>query len=345
MPAGIPERAAARRRKRRSCIILLKKMNTPKLIDVHTHTHFSAYNEDRDAVIRRALDAGIWLINVGTQKDTSQDAVNIAHKYLPAEAPPANWRAGSAKAGVFATVGLHPIHSEKSFHDEQETGAGGIGKGFVSRGEDFEYDYYKKLAEDPKVVAIGECGLDYYHLTPETKKRQAEIFRLQIALAREIGKPLMIHCRDHGKLKEGEPSGEAFADLIAILKEELNTTPSTPLLTKERGEGGRSPGVIHFFSGTVEDAKELMDLGFSFSFGGALTFARAYEKLVKFIPLDRIVLETDAPYVAPQAYRGKRNEPLYVEEVAKKIARILNKDFEEIAKITTENAIRVFNLK
>ncbi|MDP2668837.1 MAG: TatD family hydrolase [bacterium] len=313
----------------------------PKLIDVHTHTHFSAYNEDRDVVIRRALDAGMWLINVGTQRDTSKAAVDLAHKYLPSEA--------SAKAGVFATVGLHPIHTEKSFHDEQELGGGEAAQEFISRGEEFDHDYYKKLAEDYKVVAIGECGLDYFHLTEETKSRQAEIFKKQIELSFEVKKPLMIHCRDHGKLKEGEPSGAAFADLIKILK------ANNPLL--RQGFGGQV-GVIHFFSGTTKDAKELMDLGFSFSFGGVITFpprlaersrgeagASAYEKLVKFIPLDRIVLETDAPYVAPQAYRGKRNEPLYVEEVAKKIARILNKDFEEIAKITTENAIRIFNLK
>ena len=279
---------------------------SPKLIDVHTHTHFAAYNEDRDAVIRRALDAGMWIINVGTQKGTSQDAIDTAHKY----------------EGVFATVGLHPIHSEKSFHDAQELGIEGTGedKGFLSRGEDFDRKYYKKLAKDPKVVAIGECGLDYYRLTEETKAKQAEAFKNHIELSIEINKPLMIHCRN------------AFGDLIAILQEHRS------LLSNK-------PGVCHFFTGSEEEAKQLMDLGFSFSFGGAITFAREYEKLIKFIPLDRILLETDAPYVAPQAYRGKRNEPLYVEEVAKKIGRILNKDFEEIAKTTTENAIRVFNLK
>lgn len=290
-------------------------MSIPKLIDTHTHTQFKAYEKDQDAVIRRALDARIWMINVGTQKDTSQDAIDVAHKY----------------GGVFATAGLHPIHTEKSFHDEQELGI--IMKeednqstfqppqGFVSRGEDFDYEYYKKLAEDPKVVAIGECGLDYYRLTEDTKQKQAEVFIKQIELAYDIKKPLMIHCR------------EAFGDLISILKSKIVNLKSP------------NPGVIHFFSGTIEDAKKLTDLGFSFSFGGVVTFARAYEKLIKFIPLDRIVLETDAPYVAPQPYRGKRNESLYVEEVAKKIARILDKDFDEIAHATTENAIRIFGLK
>jgi len=276
----------------------------PKLIDVHTHTHFAAFAADKDAVIKRALDAGMWIINVGTQKDTSQDAIDTAHKY----------------EGVFATVGLHPIHSEKSYHDEQEIGSDEIGKGFMSRGEDFDRKYYRKLADDSKVVAIGECGLDYYRLTEETKQKQVEAFKNHIELSIEVNKPLMIHCRN------------AFSDLIAVIDEKRS------LLNNQ-------PGICHFFTGSEEDAKKLMDLGFSFSFGGVITFAKEYEKLVKFLPLDRILLETDAPYVAPQAYRGKRNEPLYIEEVAKKIGRILNKDFEEIARVTTENAIRVFGLK
>ena len=276
----------------------------PKLIDVHTHTHFAAFAADKDAVIKRALDAGMWIINVGTQKDTSQDAIDTAHKY----------------EGVFATVGLHPIHSEKSYHDEQEIGSDEIGKGFMSRGEDFDRKYYRKLADDSKVVAIGECGLDYYRLTEETKQKQVEAFKNHIELSIEVNKPLMIHCRN------------AFSDLIAVIDEKRS------LLNNQ-------PGICHFFTGSEEDAKKLMDLGFSFSFGGVITFAKEYEKLVKFLPLDRILLETDAPYVAPQAYRGKRNEPLYIEEVAKKIGRILKKDFEEIARVTTENAIRVFGLK
>jgi len=253
----------------------------PYLIDAHTHAQFSAFGGDRDAVIRRALDAGIWMINAGTQRDTSANSCELAHRY----------------EGVFATAGLHPTDTD----------------------EEFDYDFYKNLAQDRKVVAIGECGLDYHRLPEETKEKQKEVFIKHIKLAREVKKPLMIHCR------------EAFSSLIDILTSyrQLLTTP---------------PGVCHFFSGTIEDTQKLMDLGFSFSFGGVITFAREYEKLIKFIPLDRILLETDAPYVAPMPYRGKRNEPLYVEEVAKKIAKILSKDFEEIAEITTKNAIKIFGL-
>lgn len=294
----------------------------PRLIDVHTHTQFKAFEKDQDAVIRRALDAGIWMINVGTQKDTSAYSCELAHKY----------------EGIFATVGLHPIHTEKSFHDEQELGIedkeSGMG-GFVSRVEDFDYDYYKKLALDPKVVAIGECGLDYYRITEHESRnmKQKKVFELQIVLSHEVQKPLMIHCRAQRDLNHAERGAEnAFNDLIKLLTSHFQHLTS-------------NAGIIHFFSGTQEDAAKLMDLGFSFSFGGVVTFARAYEKLIKFIPLDRIVLETDAPYVAPQPYRGKRNEPLYVEEVAKKLARVLGKDFNDIARVTTENAIRIFGLK
>lgn len=276
---------------------------TPRLIDVHTHTQFAAFKKDQDIIIKRALDVGIWMVNVGTQKDTSKAAIDFAHKY----------------DGVFATVGLHPIHTEKSYHDPQELGTSDEDNGFISCGENFDYDIYKNLAGDPKVVAIGECGLDYYRLTEDTKEKQAEVFIKQIKLAQEIKKPLMIHCRN------------AFADLIQLLTFHFQLLASTP-------------GVCHFFTGSKEDAEKLVDLGFSFSFGGVITFAREYEKLIKFIPLDRILLETDAPYVAPIAHRGKRNEPLYVEEVAQKIAKILDKDFEEVASVTTENAIRIFRL-
>jgi len=284
---------------------------TPRLVDVHTHTQFSAYSEDQDTVIKRALGKGIWLINVGTQRNTSANSLELAHKY----------------DGVFATVGLHPIHTEKSFHDSKELEAApAVGRGeprldgFTSRRENFDYDYYKNLTQDKKVVAIGECGLDYYRLSAETKEKQAEVFIKQMELAYEVKKPLMIHCR------------EAFHDLIQILNANRLTL------------NANNPGVIHFFSGTTDDAQKLMDMGFSFSFGGVITFTKDYLKAVKFIPLEKIVLETDAPYVTPVPYRGKRNEPLYVEEVAKKVARVRNIDFEEVAKVTTENAKRIFGL-
>lgn len=300
----------------------------PKLFDAHTHTHFAAYAKDSATVIERALGQNIWLVNVGTQKDTSAEAVRVANLY---------------KEGVYATVGLHPIHTERSYHDSQELGVppisnsraaprtelrSGAGElennkssGFTSRGEEFDYKYYKKLAENEKVIAIGECGLDYFRISNmESRILQKDVFVKHIELASEIGKPLMIHCRS------------AFADLIAILNSKFKILNSPP-------------GIVHFFSGTIDDTKKLLELGFSFSFGGVITFARDYNEQIKFIPLDRILLETDAPYVTPVPYRGKRNEPAYIEEVAKKLAELKGLSFDEIAKKTTKNALKTFKLQ
>lgn len=275
----------------------------PKFFDVHTHVQFAAFEKDYKDAINRALEAGVWLVNVGTQKDTSKRAIEIAHEY---------------KEGVYATIGLHPIHTGKSFHDSEELGGGDAGKTFTSRGESFNYDDYKKLVEDPKVVAIGECGLDYFRIEgdeAEAKRRQKVAFEAQIELAKEVKKPLMIHCRN------------AFHDLIDVLK------PNTYNL---------KPSIIHFFTGTMEDAQKLFDLGFYFTFGGVITFARDYDEAIKLIPMDRILSETDAPYVSPLSYRGKRNEPAYVVEVVKKLAEIKEVSLEDMAEHINRNARTVF---
>ncbi len=277
----------------------------PKLIDVHTHVHFAAYKEDREAVIDRALTESIWMVNVGTQGDTSRYGVEVAEKY---------------EEGVYATVGLHPIHTEKSYHDVKELGDGQAAKAFTSRGEEFDYEHYKKLGKHPKVVAIGECGLDYYRLSDETKTKQAAVFETHIELASELKKPLMIHCRS------------AFPDLIEIL-ERMQSQFTTDL-----------PGIIHFFTGSVDDARRLLELGFYFSFGGVTTFTRDYDDAIKAVTIDRIVLESDAPYVAPVPYRGRRNEPSYITYVADALANVLEVDKETIAAKTTQNARRVLHV-
>lgn len=277
----------------------------PKLIDVHTHVQFAAYDGEVENVIERAHKEDIWLVNVGTQKNTSQAAIDLADKY---------------KEGVYATVGLHPIHTTQSYHDDKELGGGDAAKAFTSSGEEFDRGVYRKLANHPKVVAIGECGLDYYRLDEETKDKQAKVFEEHIGLAKSVNKPLMIHCRD------------AFPDLIKILKANESE------LKKD------IPGVIHFFTGSVNDARELLGLGFYFSFGGVVTFARDYDDAIREIGLEGVVLETDAPYVAPTQYRGKRNEPAYVKYVAKKISEILDEDLEKVEKKTTQNARRVLSI-
>ncbi|TSC61855.1 MAG: metal-dependent DNase YabD [Parcubacteria group bacterium Gr01-1014_48] len=277
-------------------------MSIPQYFDVHTHAHFVAYDTDREEVLRRALDAHTWMVNVGTQKDTSCNAVEIAKKFGD---------------GVYATVGLHPIHTEKSHHDAKELGAD---QKFTSRGEEFDIAYYTKLAQEDVVVAIGECGLDYYRLSEETKEKQYATLWGHIEVARAVSKPLMIHCRN------------AFDDLIPFLaSERKNIFPE-------------NPGIIHFFTGTVAHARALLELGFSFSFGGVTTFTRDYDEAIRFIPLEYILSETDAPYVTPVPFRGKRNEPLYVKYVVEQIAKIRNEDFEKVRSVLVDNALRVFRL-
>ena len=275
-----------------------------RYIDAHTHAHFAAFNDDYKEVIGRALEVGVAVVNVGTQKDTSAKALEVAHEF---------------SENVWAVVGLHPIHTEKSFHDAKELGAGGDESGFTSRGEMFDYEYYRKLALDPKTVAIGECGLDYFRLGEETKEKQKEAFLKQVELAYDVKKHLMIHCRD------------AFGDLIKILEENKNKLNA-------------KPGVVHFFTGTVDDARKLLSLGFYFTFGGVITFARSYDKVIKTIPMDRLLSETDAPYVTPEPYRGKRNEPAYVVYVVRKLAELRGVSEEEMAEQIWANAKAVFGI-
>ncbi len=285
--------------------------------DAHTHVQFAAYDADWEAVISRANASGVRFVNVGTQKETSRRAVELAERH----------------EGVFAAVGLHPIHTSRSFHDADELGGGEAAKSFISRGEFFDAAYYRELALHPKTVAIGECGLDYFHFNEHEDKeiqiqKQKNAFLAQIELAAEVKKPLMIHCR------------EAFGDLIEILSD------------KRLAIGDwRSPGIVHFFTGTLDDARALLNLGFSFTFGGTITFParkgeseNQYHKLVRVIPLERILSETDAPYVAPAAYRGKRNEPAYVTHVVKKLAELKNISTEKMAAQILENAKRVFGV-
>ena len=308
---------------------------TSKFIDCHTHAHFAAFKDDYKDVIGRAVQAGVVVVNVGTQKDTSTRAVEVAREF------PEN---------VWSVVGLHPIHTEKSFHDEQElgaspstdsTGSPQASSGFTSRSEDFDYEYYKNLALDPKTIAIGECGLDYYHVSQniehvaEIQRKQKETFIKQIELAKDVQKPLMIHCRGStpstGSGQAGSPQGDAFGGLIKTL--EIN-----------KSKLNDNPGIIHFFTGTMEDAKKLLDLGFYFTFGGVITFARNYDEVIKTIPIDRLLSETDAPYVTPEPYRGKRNEPAYVVYVVRKLAEIKRVLEEEMAEQIWRNAKTVFRL-
>ena len=267
--------------------------------DSHTHINFPAFDADREAVIRRAEENNVKMICVGTQISSSASAIVLAKQY-----PKTIW----------ASVGFHPNHAGGGwFHDQNEQ------KESVQ--EKYSKKILKELAEDPKVVSIGECGLDYHRISNEggIKEKQKEIFLSQIEIASEVKKPLMIHCRN------------AFADLIDLL------TAHYQLFT-------RSPGIIHFFTGKIEDAEKLLNMGFAFSFGGVITFAKDYDEIIKYIPMDKILSETDAPYVTPVPYRGKRNEPAYIIETVKRLAEIKNVSLEKMVEQIGQSTKRIFNL-
>jgi len=249
----------------------------PKLIDIHCHLDFPQFKSDRDEVIRKALNEGMWMITVGADEKTSKNAVEIAKK----------------NEGVFATVGVHPHDADKPWNGEQ----------------------FKKWANMSEVVAIGECGLDYFK-SKTSKDEQKDIFKQQIELALGVNKPLMIHCRD------------AHDDVLDILKKYPDAR-----------------GNVHFFSGDWPIAQRYLELSFTFSFTGVITFTNQYDEVIKNLPMEKLMVETDAPFVAPVPHRGKRCEPLYTKYVAKRVAEIKGLTYEEVAKATTQNAINLFNLK
>lgn len=276
-----------------------------KYIDTHTHVNLSAFDADREDVLARSFHAEVAMINIGTKLSTSEKAVEIARTH----------------EHTYAVVGLHPVQTVPGRHDEGEVGEGG--KPFVSKGEVFDYEAMKMFAQDPRVVAIGECGLDYFHTTPESEAAQRAAFVAQIHLANELKKPLVLHVRN-GK----DTSKNAYRDVADILKSEAKVV-----------------GNAHFFAGSVDDARLYLDRGFSVSFTGVVTFTRDYDEVVRFIPADMIHAETDAPYVSPKPYRGQRNEPLYVIEVAQKLAEIRGADPEQFREQLLQNAEALYGKK
>lgn len=274
------------------------------LVDTHAHLNFAAYKDDAEEVIKKTLAEGVSIINVGSQYSTSVRAVEMAEKY---------------PKGVYAAVGHHPIHlvKRKTNPDDSELSE----NDFETTGEVFDYEKYKALAQNPKVVAIGEMGLDYHHFEEgdnisELKEKQKETFLQGIKLANEINNPIIIHCWD------------AYDDLLEILKD-------NPVAKN---------GVVHSFIGGHKTARKFTELGYKIGLNGIVTYADDYNRLIKELELSEIVLETDCPYLAPVPHKGERNEPLFVQYVAQKIAQIKEVPVEEVAEITTKNARKVFSI-
>lgn len=250
-----------------------------KLVDTHCHLDNEKFDEDRLEVIERIKENLEFCVNIGYDLASSKKSLELAKEY----------------DFIYAVIGVHPIDiAEYSEEVEKEL---------------------ELLGKNPKVVAIGEIGLDYHWMT-EPKEIQQERFKRQLELAERLNKPVVIHTRD------------AMEDTVNILKEYPNIT-----------------GVIHCYPGSLETAKQLVDR-FYLGIGGTLTFKNSKKavEVVKDIPLDRIVIETDCPYLTPEPFRGKRNEPIYVEYVAKKIAEIKEISVEDVTKITTENAKKLYRI-
>ena len=250
-----------------------------KLFDAHCHLQLSQFDADREDVLARMREKEVGGIIVGTDFETSRQGIELAsqHEHL------------------WASVGLHPNDNAQ---------------------EEFDMISYEELALDPKVVAIGECGLDYFRSSGEG---QTEKFEAHIALARKLNKALIVHCRN------------AHDDCFSILQKTE--------ITK------KVPVIIHFFTGTGELAQKYLDLGCYLSFPGPITYTDMYDESIQIAPLDKILVETDSPFAAPVPFRGKRNEPSYVEHVAAKIAVIKGISTEEVQSQIILNSQRVFGLR
>lgn len=266
--------------------------------DIHGHVNFPEYDADREEVIARAQAAGVGLVTVGTDLESSGQAIKLAETH----------------ENMWAIVGVHPVHTAESHHGPAAA---------------FDHEAFKKLAVHPKVIAIGECGLDYFHSKPEEIAHQREVFLQHIQLANETKKPLMLHVRNAkaDPKNPGQVGPSAYQDAVALLKEHAKV-----------------PVNFHFFAGTIDDAKAILDIGGTMSFTGVLTFARNYDEVVKYIPLECMMSETDCPYVAPIPYRGQRSEPVHTIEVVKAIAKIRGDDEEEVRVQIRENVRRVFGI-
>lgn len=262
-------------------------------IDTHSHFNLSQFSEDRAAAITRMTEAGVGTITIGVDLPSSVLALSIATMH----------------DNIWACVGQHPTEWQKEFTVKD----------------------FAQLAEQQKVVAIGECGLDYYR--PEDRAgagQQKVLFAEHITLAKEYNLPLMLHIRPQ------QGTMDAYEDALLILEESQ----------KAQLAAGLAPlrGTAHFFVGNIAIADRFLALGFYISFSGVITFASEYEEVVRHVPLDRILSETDAPFASPVPHRGKRNEPAYVVAVVEKVAEIKGVAVEEARGQLLQNAQQLFGL-
>lgn len=256
---------------------------TMHYIDIHCHLDFPDYGNEIREVLNRMKEKEVGAITIGCDLESSKRAVKIADE----------------NDKIWACIGVHPADNHLEIWNEKE---------------------FESLVQNPKVVAIGECGLDFFRTKPEEleaeKERQTALFKQQIEFALKHDKPLMLHCR------------AAYDEVLEILR-------------SYKGVRGN----CHFFAGSVEQAKQFLELGFTLSFTGVITFTNDYDEVIKSLPVESIMSETDAPFVAPVPFRGKRNEPAYVVEVVKKLAELKGVSESEMASQILKNAQKMFGLK
>ena len=264
-------------------------------VDTHCHLHRAEFDADRDEVVKRSVEAGaLALLDPATDLASNRAVVELARRHPQ----------------VYAAIGVHP-------HDARELTPEGLAE-------------LERLAADEKAVAVGEIGLDYFReLCP--RDIQKEAFRKLLRLAHELGKPVILHCRQEEGAGVSGRGGQAYRDLFDILKETLKP----PIR-----------GLLHCFSGDLAAAREGMDLGLHLSFAGNLTFIKAdpLRAVAKEVPLERVVLETDAPFMAPQGRRGQRNEPAYLEELARTWAKLKDLTADDVMRVTSVNAYHLFGI-
>lgn len=251
----------------------------PRYFDIHSHLNSPDYEKDLDEVIKRLRETESYTIVIGTDFESSQRALDLADKYEE----------------IYACIGVHPIDDP---------------------GQTFEKEKFEKLIKHPKVVAIGECGMDFFHADKNTDyERQKKLFLDQISFAIAYDKPIMIHARN------------AYEEILQILE---------PFKLKH---SVKLRGNAHFFAGNIDIAKRFFNIGFTISFTGVITFTHDYDEVIKSTPLNMIMSETDSPYVTPVPYRGRRNEPSFVVEVIKKIAELRGEDEEMVRVALVNNAL------
>lgn len=273
---------------------------TFQYFDIHSHLNDPRFTDDLPNVLSRMRESGVGTIVVGTDREMSERAIALAE----------------AEPDIWATIGIHPTDRTDEVFDEQ---------------------IYRKMAQHPRVVAIGECGIDYFRLENDRisgkilnmdaeADRQQELFVQQMEIAASVGKPLMIH----GRPTKG--TMDAYEDILHILK------------NGQQIHGDKVRGNVHFFVGNTEIAKQFLDIGFTMSFTGVLTFTHDYDDVLRYLPLASIMPETDAPYVSPVPYRGMQNEPVRVVEVVRAVSRIKGENEDVVREQLVENARRVFSI-